>query len=135
VLGGSFKRKPAPPSSDILGPSPNAETNLAIADIALRGSSMLARRAAERVLLGQRYAPRKARAILKGRSFTEGLLHRTLARIALGSMPGAILVGGGLIAKTLADRSKGRIARAEGQIGLEEKAADGADEVSKDGDT
>jgi len=118
-------RKSTPDSTSIHGPSPNPETNLAIADIALRGSTILARRAVEQALLGRGYAPRKAKAILKGRPLTETLLHGALARIALSSVPGAIAVGGGLIAKTLYDRTRARAAKIEGEAALAGKAEDG----------
>lgn len=95
-------------ANELQGPSPSAATNLAIADIALRGGSALARQAIERALLGRQYAPSKARKILKGRTMRESLLHTALARIAFRSMPGAIVVGGALLAKTLYDRGKAR---------------------------
>jgi len=113
---------------EVIGPSPNAATNLAIADIALRGGTMLARQSVERAMLGRKYAPSKAKAILKGRTFTEMLLHRTLAKLALRSVPGAILVGGGFVAKTLYDRSKARRASAVGESKLADMADDGKED-------
>jgi len=56
---------------ELHGPSPNPHTNLLIADLALRGGTLLARRAVERGLLGSKYAPRKAKAIMRGRTFGE----------------------------------------------------------------
>lgn len=117
--------KDAPSASDLSVPSPNVHTNLAIADIALRGGSFLARRAVEKTLLGSKYSPGKAKAILKGRSFKETMLHTALARIAMQSVPGAIIVGGGLIAKTLYDRKKARKAKAEGEAKVEDMAREG----------
>lgn len=113
---------------EVIGPSPNPATNLAIADIALRGGTMLARQSMERALLGRKYAPSKAKAILKGRTFTEMLLHRTLAKVALRSVPGAIIVGGGFIAKTLYDRSKARKATAAGESKLADMAENGKED-------
>ncbi len=110
---------------DLHGPSPNIATNLAIADIALRSGSMLARQAVERAFLGRRYSPSKAAKILKGRTMGETLLHRTLAKVALRSVPGAIVVGGALMAKTLYDRSKAREAALEGEAKLQDMAEDG----------
>lgn len=115
---------PASPD-DLAGPSPNPHTNLVIADIALRGGTFLARRAVEQVLLGRKYAPKKAKAILKGRGVGETVLHTALARIAMQSVPGAILISGGLIAKTLHDRRKARIAKAKGEAKLETMAEKG----------
>jgi len=45
--------------------------------------------------------------------------------IALSSVPGAIAVGGGLIAKTLYDRTRARAAKIEGEAALAGKAEDG----------
>lgn len=113
--------------SELHGPSPNPHTNLLIADVALRGGTLLARRAVERGLLGSKYAPRKAKAILRGRTFGETLVHSAIARIAMQSVPGAIIVGGGLIAKTLYDRTRSHQARAEGEATLHAMAKDGDD--------
>lgn len=112
-------------AAELHGPSPNPHTNLLIADVALRGTAVIARRAMERGLLGSKYAPRKAKAILKGRTLGETLLHTTIARIAVRSVPGAILVGGGLIAKTLYDRARSHQARGEGEAKLHEMSKDG----------
>ncbi|MCJ2179731.1 hypothetical protein [Novosphingobium album (ex Hu et al. 2023)] len=119
------KAKPQVAPSDLHGPSPNIATNLAIADIALRGGTALARQAIERALLGRKYAPSKAARILKGRTMGESLLHGALAQVALRSVPGAIVVGGALLAKTLYDRTKAQEARREGEATLEDMAHSG----------
>ena len=118
-------RKATASLEDVQGPSPNMATNLAIADIALRAGSVLARQAVERTFLGQRYSSRKAAKILKGRSLGETMLHSALARVALRSVPGAIIVGGALVAKTLYDRSRAHQTRREGDAALEEQAKQG----------
>jgi hypothetical protein len=120
-------KKLADNGGELHGPSPNPATNLVIADIVLRTGTTIARRAVERGVLGASYSPRKAKSILKGRTVTETLLHGALARVALGSIPGAIVVGGALVAKTLYDRSRARQARAEGAAELHEMAQDGAE--------
>ncbi|MEJ2408331.1 MAG: hypothetical protein P8Y48_03080 [Novosphingobium sp.] len=122
------KGKNTPSPADLHGPSPNIATNLAIADIALRGGTALARQAIERALLGRKYAPSKAAKILKGRTMGESLLHGALAKVALRSVPGAIVIGGALIAKTLYDRTKAREARREGEAELEEMARNGEEQ-------
>lgn len=123
------KREPGKSSAlELLGPSPNPATNLAIADIALRGGAMLARFAVERALLGSHFAPRKARQILKGRTFRETMLHRAIASVALSSVPGAIAVTGGIVAKTLYDRSKARKATFEGHAKLADMAERGEED-------
>lgn len=108
------------------GVSSNPMTNLIIADVALRGGGRLLRHAIERVVLGAKYSPDKAKDIVKGRSMGQTLLGTAVARVATRSIPGAILVGGGLLAKTLYDRSrKPAAARAEGKREVEKLAKAG----------
>ncbi|WP_159977075.1 MULTISPECIES: hypothetical protein [unclassified Novosphingobium] len=121
-------RKLADNGGELHGPSPNPATNLVIADIVLRTGTTLARRAMERGVLGGSYSSRKAKSILRGRTVGETLLHGALARVALSSIPGAIVVGGALVAKTLYDRSRARQARWEGAADLREMAQDGAED-------
>ena len=105
------------------GPSPNPVTNLILADIALRSSTRLVRHAVERLVLGAKYPPGKADEIIEGRSLKQVALGAVLARIATRSVPGALLVGGGMLARTLYDRTKDRRAsRKEGEKDLEEQA-------------
>jgi len=109
----------------ITGPSPNPFTNMLLATVALRGSGMLARRGIERAMLGRRYSPDKAKKIIKGRPITQTLLGAAAAKVATTSVPGAILVGGGLLAKTLYDRRKGRTSQIEGEKEMAELAEKG----------
>lgn len=104
------------------GPSPNPMTNLIIADVALRGGGRLLRHVVERTLLGVKYPPDKAKNIVKGKSMTQTLLGTAVARIATRSVPGALLVGGGLLAKTLYDHGRKRKAEAEGEQAIEDQA-------------
>jgi hypothetical protein len=109
------------------GPSPNPMTNLLIADLALRGGGQLLRHAVERTVLGAKFSPAKARNIVKGRSMFQTLLGTAVARIATRSVPGAIVVGGGLLAKTLYDRRESkRAARRNGQRAIAAQAKRGA---------
>ena len=108
---------------DMRGPSPNPMTNLVIADIAMRGGGRLLRHAIESTLLGVKYAPDKARNIVKGRSMVQTLFGTAIARVATKSVPGALLVGGGLLAKTLYDRRKTKArAEAEGELEIAKQA-------------
>ena len=110
-------------AKELDGPSPNPATNLVLADIALRGGGQLLRHAIERTLLGVKYSPGKARDIVKGRTMMQTLVGTAVARLATRSVPGAIIVGGGLLAKTLYDRRKGRAqAKAEGEAQIEAQA-------------
>lgn len=127
----AMPRAPAVEDEDaFLGPSPNPKTNLLLADIALRSGALIARRGLERGLLGKRYTPDKARKIIKGRSFGEMLVGAAVSRLALRSVPGAILVGGGLLAKTLYDRRKGHAAVRKGEAGIEDMAEQGHESES-----
>ena len=111
------------------GPSSNPMTNLIIADLALRGGGQLLRHAVERTLLGAKFSPAKAKNIVAGRTMFQTLLGTAVARIATRSVPGAILVGGGLLAKSLLDRREDkRTARAKGQREIAAQAKRGAEE-------
>ena len=109
------------------GPSPNPMTNLLIADLALRGGVQLLRHVVERTLLGTKFSKTKAKNIIGGRTMFQSLLGTAVARIATRSVPGALLVGGGLLAKTLFDRREDkRVARAKGQREITAQAKRGA---------
>ena len=115
------------------GPSPNPMTNLIIADLALRGGGQLLRHAVERTMLGTKFSPGQAKNIVGGRTMFQTLLGTAVARIAMRSVPGAILVGGGLLAKTLFDRrGDKRTARLKGQREIARQAQRGADETPQD---
>ncbi len=92
-----------------VGPSTDPATNLLLANLALTGGMELVRRGLEHGLLGKGYAPGKARSLLKDRSLTQTLAGAALTRLATRSVPGAILVGGGLLAKTLYDRRRRKV--------------------------
>jgi hypothetical protein len=108
----------------IPGPSPNPATNLLIVDIAMRGATMIVGRAIERALLGARYDPETAADIVKGRSLVQSMAATSAARMASRSVPGFLVVAGGLVAKTLLDRSlRPRDARRRGEKQFAEQAA------------
>lgn len=113
------KVKSAPP------PSPNPMTNLLIADLVLRGGGRLLRQVVETNVLKTKYSHEKAKRIVSGRGMAQTLFSTAVARIATRSVPGAIVVGGGLLAKALWDRSKGAHAKAEGEKAVERQAAKG----------
>ncbi|WP_068073679.1 hypothetical protein [Novosphingobium lentum] len=106
--------------------SPNPVTNLIIADIALRVGGQLLRHAVERGVLRTKYDAKKAKGIIKGRSMGQTLIGTAVARMATRSVPGAIVVGGGLLAKSLYDRARGdKVAHAEGAAKVTEQADKG----------
>ena len=90
------------------GPSNNPATNLLIMDIAMRGASMIAGRAMEKALLSARYSGEKAADIVKGRSMVQSMAATGAARMATRSVPGFLLVTGGLLAKAIFDRTLSR---------------------------
>ncbi|MEO6387625.1 MAG: hypothetical protein ABIT16_11595 [Croceibacterium sp.] len=94
--------------SKVPGPSNNPATNLIIMDIAMRGASMIAGRAMEKALLRTRYHPDKAHDIVQGRTMVKSMAANGVARVATRSLPGFIIVTGGLLAKAIFDRSLGR---------------------------
>ena len=104
--------------SNIGGPSPNPMTNLILTDLILRGGGEVLRQAVERGLLTTRYDPKEAKRIVSGRGLTETLIATTITKMALSSVPGAILVGGGLLAKTLYDKRRGKEAQEKGRKAL-----------------
>ncbi len=106
-------------------PSPNPMTNLIITDIALRAGGTLLRHTLERGAVGAKIGAKKAGNVVKGRSMFQTLVGTAVARIATRSVPGAILVGGGMLAKTLYDRRRSKQAQVEGQVALEEQAERG----------
>jgi hypothetical protein len=112
----------------VAGPSTNPATNLLIADIAMRGVAILMRRSAERGLLRGRFGPGNADDIVKGRSISAALVTGAAARVATRSVPGFLLVSGGLLAKAVIDRSmQRRSARRAGDEALLEQAENAPD--------
>lgn len=107
----------------IPGPSENPATNFIIADVAIRAGSYLARRGVEKGLLAGRYGKDTAHRIVHNKSLKDTLISTVLARVATRSVPGALLVGGGALAKALLDRRKSRLqAKTEGDRALLEQA-------------
>lgn len=126
-LSAPAKHDGAASADTVRGPSPDPATNLILADLVLRSSGALVRNGVERALLGRGYAPDKADRVLSGRSLRQTLVGAALARVATRSVPGAIVVGGGMLAKTLYDRhrdSRDARARGEGKLARQAKRAD-----------
>lgn len=115
-------------ASKVPAPSPNPMTNLILADIALRAGSVLLRRGVEKGLVGTSLGTKKAGRIIKGRTMIQTMVGTALARVAISSVPGAIVVGGGLVAKSLYDRNRARKAEAVGAAAIEEQAERGEKE-------
>lgn len=58
----------------------------------------------------EKLIPAEAKAADKQKSISGNVANAVLARVALRSVPGAILVGGGILAKRLHDKRKARLA-------------------------
>jgi hypothetical protein len=107
------------------GPSPNAATNLLIAEIAVASAGRMARRSMEKGLLKARFEREQATAIVEGRGMAHTMITAAVARVATRSVPGALLVAGGLFAKVVFDRSLSRRkARRRGDKTIEERTED-----------
>ena len=123
------RKRKAKPGGEVPGPSSNPATNLLIMDIVMRGASLLAARAVEQAALRLRYRRAKADDIVEGRSMIATLTATGAARVATRSVPGLLLVTGGLLVKTLIDRSlRPREARRRGDRQLADQAAQVDDE-------
>jgi hypothetical protein len=107
---------PAPdsPAADTAAPE-SAETPLSpvttmiLADMALRAGQALVRRGVERGILQGKPVPQGR--VVRGRTLGETVVGTVLNEVARRSVPGAILVGGALLAKALRDRYRAKAAR------------------------
>ncbi len=112
-------------STAVPGPSSNPATNLLIHDIALRTGGRLLRHTVEKGVLANRYGGQDAKKIIENRSIGQALFGTLLARLATRSLPGALVVGSGLVVKTLYDRSRNkRSARRSGDKTLKKMSQD-----------
>lgn len=92
----------------VRGPSTNPATNLIIHDIILRSAGRLTRMTLEKALLGRRYGSNFAKNMVENRSLVQTIAAYGVTRLATRSIPGAALVSGGLLIKTLFDRSRSK---------------------------
>jgi len=82
--------------------------NLVVSEIILRSYGRFTRHNLEQAVARRHFDPAKAKAIVENR----GIMHKVAAygitKLATRSVPGALLVGGGLLAKALFDRGAAR---------------------------
>lgn len=105
------------------GPSPNPATNLIIHDIMLRSAGRLSRMAVEKAVLGKQYGKQFAKDAVENRSVLHTLAAYGVTKVATRSVPGAVVVGTGLVLKVLFDRSQSRReARRQGDRQLRKQA-------------
>ena len=106
------KRKPAQEEAEeqapVAEPRTNPATDFILADLVLRGLSVIARMAVEKALLRQRYSPKAAKEILAKRPLGQRVLLAGASRLAVRSVPGALFVGGGILGKVMLDRIRNK---------------------------
>lgn len=90
------------------GPSPNPTTNRLIADVVLRGASVLFNRGLEEQLRKAHVNPAAVKRALGGKTMGKSLATYAATKLATRSIPGLLVVGGGLMAKTIYDRRAAR---------------------------
>ena len=95
---------PHPHPEGMPGPSTNPATNMLIADIALRSAGRIVRNSMQKGMLRAGFDRDQAREIVDSRTMLSSLILYGASKVATRSVPGALLVGGGLLAKTLYDR-------------------------------
>lgn len=120
---------PAAPAKGLAGlplPSPNASTNLLIADVVLRAAGAMLRDRMEKGLLVASYDKTKADRLVDNRSLAASVALWGASHLARRSPVGLAVVAGGLAAKALYDRGK-RIQRERKPAKPPRKAADSKD--------
>jgi len=100
-----FRKKKAKPPEPVAEDTITPVVSLIVADVALRAGANLLRRTVELGLLKGKVAPGR---VIRGNTIKETLIGTALATVARRSVPGAILVGGGLLAKSLSDRRRAK---------------------------
>lgn len=115
---------PVEASTETLVASPL--TTLILTDIALRAGTALLQRGTTGRLLSRALPSGKTRDAVKRPSLAGSLVGTALAKVATRSVPGAIVVGGGLVAKALYDRRRAKQLHAELQGKPKTKTKPGA---------
>lgn len=123
----------AGPPTGYSGPSPNQSTNQMLADLALQGGSLLLRRSIERSILGMKDGTPPSGKTVAKRTVAQTVVGTAVAKLATKSVPGAIVVAGGLLALTLHERRKARLAKQEAaapDVATDDMVEDGEDQES-----
>ncbi|NVE95958.1 hypothetical protein [Altererythrobacter lutimaris] len=107
--------KPLKKPETIPGPSTDPATNLMIADVVIRSISGVAREAAKKTLARKRFDRDRADQLVSRGSIGKTLLLYGASKIASRSLPGAVFVGGALLAKSALDRKKTRATKKQAQ--------------------
>ena len=86
----------------------NIGMGLITSEIVLRSVGRLTRHTVEKAVARRNHNPSEAKAIVENRGFLHTMAAFGVSRIATRSVPGALLVGGGLLAKPLFDRGSAK---------------------------
>ena len=106
-------------------PAANPAVNILLIDVLLRAGLRLGRRYLEKGLLSRHIPPEQAHRLIQGRPASKSFLSILASRIASRSVPGGMLVGGGILAKLLIDRRRSaRQAEAKAEAEQASKAGD-----------
>ena len=109
---------------NVPGPTDNPATNLMLADVVMRMGSYVLRGGVEKAFLKKRYDDKTAKEIKNNRSLISTLSSIAVAKFATRSIPGAAIVGTGILGKVLYDHSKSRRAnKRQGDAELLEQAS------------
>ena len=95
-------------TGNVPGPTENPATNLMLADVVMRMGSYVLRGGVEKAFLRKRYDKETARDIKDNRPIWLTLSSIAVAKFATRSVPGAAIVGTGILGKVLYDHSKAR---------------------------
>lgn len=109
---------------EVPGPTENPATNLMLADVVMRMGSYVLRGGVEKAFLKKRYDEKTAKEIKNNRSLVSTLSSIAVAKFATRSIPGAAIVGTGILGKVLYDHSRSRRAnKRQGDADLLELAS------------
>lgn len=92
-----------------------AAVTLIAANFAMKAGTRMLQGLVEKTILRGRYGESAAERILREKRVKGSAIASTAARVATRSRPGALLVGAGLLAKTLFDKGGERRARLAGK--------------------
>ncbi|HTN15487.1 MAG TPA: hypothetical protein VL017_09840 [Devosia sp.] len=99
----------------------------ALAGLAMRQGAKIARRSLDNKLRIGGYSPSELEGIVSGKGFVGTMAVAAVTRLATRSVPGALVVGGGLVAKALYDRRQ-RVRAAEQQATSEQPGTEKSEE-------
>jgi hypothetical protein len=121
-----MRRRTAAQDEKRRDPAEDPASSLLIADAAIRAGSYIVRRSVEKGLLRGRYGSSAARDLLSNRTLGQTVISFGLAKLATRSLPGAVIVGTGAVAKSLYDRrrAKRKKARQQGDASISAQGSD-----------